>query len=401
MLLRAPAIHRLAVGPGSAPVAVPISKRLASPAWRFWLFLFLAAVYCLTSGGHTSSNDDEEMYYVTQGLVEHGSLALPQADGKALFAPRGADGHYYSASSHGILTSLAAVPLYAGGLWVADLFDPRYNDFITHAAVTGVPALATAATAVLLAMLAEELGAMAAGAAGLGLLYGLATIAWPYTKYFWSEPLGTCLLVLAVLFAIRAQRHGGLAGWAWAGAAMLLAVAARPAVVVCFPVLGLYALLSDRPWRRAGWLRVGWFCAPAAAGALALLAALATEHLVTRRGGLVLDPSLVLGAVKALQPTNTVVLRAALEGLLLSPGKSVFLYSPPALAGLLAISAFARKWPRQALLTGGLVLAILALPAMLPTWSGEAAWGPRYLVPATPFLVLPLAAWLRAEVSVR
>jgi hypothetical protein len=81
-------------------------------------------------------------------------------------------------------------------------------------------------------------------------------------------------------------------------------------------------------------------------------------------------------------------------GFLFSPGKSVLLYSPPLLLALLGLRDF---WKQHR----GVVIAMLAtiLPLLLfygsfPSWPGDWAWGPRYVVFALPVLLLPAVSFL-------
>ncbi len=79
-----------------------------------------------------------------------------------------------------------------------------------------------------------------------------------------------------------------------------------------------------------------------------------------------------------------------LYGLLLSPGKSVFLYAPLMLALPLALVPFARRFPREALFVAALSLITLLESAAWWMWWGGWGWGPRFLVPLMPFWVLAL-----------
>jgi hypothetical protein len=79
-----------------------------------------------------------------------------------------------------------------------------------------------------------------------------------------------------------------------------------------------------------------------------------------------------------------------LYGLFLSPGKSLFLYSPPLLASLLllprALRARDRLWFWALLLTAGPVVYVYSTYVF---WHGDWCWGPRYLLFLVPAAMLP------------
>jgi hypothetical protein len=84
---------------------------------------------------------------------------------------------------------------------------------------------------------------------------------------------------------------------------------------------------------------------------------------------------------------------AGLGGLLLSPGASLFLYSPPALLGVIALAVLWKRDRPAGWLLGGQVMLPLLLFATRGNWMGGRSYGPRYLVPLLPFLCAPLAVW--------
>src|SRR5262249_52332265 len=78
-----------------------------------------------------------------------------------------------------------------------------------------------------------------------------------------------------------------------------------------------------------------------------------------------------------------------LWGLLFSPGKSVLLYSPPLLLSLWALPRLSHGMSSLLWLLVATVGPVLLLNAGLLYWSGDYAWGPRYLVFAVPALLVP------------
>ncbi len=361
------------------------------------LFSFLLGLYLVSSAGHTSSNDEEEMYYMTQGLVERHSLALPDDAAIALWTgtgprERAADGHFYS--YHQPLTSILAIPLYIAGKAVAAHFDPRYRGLVTRGAVTALSALSTAAMAVVVELLALELGASAGSSLVIALIFGVATMAWAYARNFWSDPVATLFLGCAVLFALRAVRRGQSAYWLGCSVALLLGIATRWATVASLPAFAIYLLAAGgRPRRRLDTDRRLTLLAWAAPFSLVVIVAAVVVAMDPARSAalsraLIVLPQHAAGALSGLPYQGL----TGVYGLLVSPGKSVFLYSPPLLLSALFMLPFVRRWPHESLFFGALVVSHVVLAGLLPfgVWAGDAAWGPRYLLPVLPYLLLPL-----------
>jgi hypothetical protein len=93
----------------------------------------------------------------------------------------------------------------------------------------------------------------------------------------------------------------------------------------------------------------------------------------------------------AADETFSTPLWRGLAGQLISPGKSIFLYSPILIAALFGIPSLFRRDRATALLALGVVAAYPLLYAGWFMWWGGWSWGPRFLVPTLPFLCLFLA----------
>jgi hypothetical protein len=81
-----------------------------------------------------------------------------------------------------------------------------------------------------------------------------------------------------------------------------------------------------------------------------------------------------------------------LYGLLLSPGKGVFLYAPILLLAFVYAGAMWRRGRAEVVLVLGITLGYLALYCRWYDWMGGLAWGPRFLVPLIPLWVACSAA---------
>lgn len=100
---------------------------------------------------------------------------------------------------------------------------------------------------------------------------------------------------------------------------------------------------------------------------------------------------LVIGA----PPAPRGDLLEGLDGLLLSTGKSLFLYSPPLILALPGLRDWWRTRRPDALLIGAIAVLVVVPAASLERWDGDPAWGPRRLVALVPLLAWPACDWLR------
>jgi hypothetical protein len=78
-------------------------------------------------------------------------------------------------------------------------------------------------------------------------------------------------------------------------------------------------------------------------------------------------------------------------GLLFSPSKSILLFSPTVVLGLVLLPGFFRRSPRVAIATVIGSASIFAMTSVYFAWHGDVCWGPRYILPAIPLLCLPVA----------
>ena len=354
-----------------------ISQRDVALALGVGFFLF--AVYLLSYRGGFHSVDEVSMFAVTESLVKFGQFntdqiawtqwTTSQPEAQGFF---GLDGHVYS--KKGLAMSLVMAPLYWLGLLIPGLGMLQTASLIN--------AILTAVTGALLLLMVRRLGFTAQTGMGVALLYGLATIAWVYSKYLFSEPLAGLLLVGTTYLLVAFRQEGGSWRAALAGLLAGLAVATRANYLFLVPVFGIYLVASSigRSEDRAApypLLPIFYFLAGLTLPALMVMGynwVRAGNPLQTGYDLTLFSPNLLLGLYK----------------LLFSPLRGLFIYSPLL---ILSIPGLVWLWRRHPATTA-LILGIIGVTLILfSIWSsGEGlSWGSRFLVPIVPFLCLGLA----------
>jgi len=86
---------------------------------------------------------------------------------------------------------------------------------------------------------------------------------------------------------------------------------------------------------------------------------------------------------------------AGLYGLLLSPYRGIFYHQPITILALIGFIPFWRRHRGLALLTAAVAVTLVLVFSKWWIWWGGFAWGPRFLVPLAPYLVLWTAPLLQ------
>ncbi len=360
-----------------------------SSAWGLtlvFLLLFLLALYLIVYGGRFHIIDEVSIYAMAENLAKRGELHTDQIlwsqwvrDVREVQGAFGRDGHVFSKKGFGaallpaLLIRLALPAQEMGLTLVAFLTNP----------------LLTALTAVVLALYVRRLGYRERTALILGLVYGTATLALPYTRMLFGEPLAALGTVLALYAVLRGEEEGDARWSALGGLAISLSVWAR---LINSPAILFFALYQYRRLREqreiTSWRdalrhpRVLAFMLPAAlvgVGGYALYNVYRfdlpwkTGYQITR-GEFFTTPPWI-----------------GFYGIVFSPFRGLVWYSPVLIPALWGWPRLRRRHPHDALLLLALILTYLALFSTWWMWWGGFAWGPRFLLPIIPALVVPLA----------
>jgi 4-amino-4-deoxy-L-arabinose transferase-like glycosyltransferase len=251
--------------------------------------------------------------------------------------------------------------------------------------------LVTSGSVVVLFWLARRLRYNQKVALTAAVLYAFTTIAWPYSKNFFREPLFTLVILLAsyclITWRETLNAKKGLGFW-WLILTIGFVIASAFSKETGLLVLPIYGFMlfsnrtvSEKKRRQLIQVVVGML------GVLLLIFLLTT--LYASIFGVNARRWEVLERLSQMQDNFAIAWRGIL-GFWVSPGKSVFLFSPIL---LLSLTGFWLKrkqnwleylWPLLTLVIFTFTYAFVRGDL----WFGGTNWGPRYLVPITPWLMI-------------
>ena len=339
-----------------------------------WLFAAVFCIYMLSMTREKPWGDAIPMWEMANSLAYNDSVAIKTRWPGNL--PLGRGGKVYAVAPvlQGVVHIPGAVLQYQAQKHFP-LLAPLVWRFTSHLATVLLGAL----TCLLFFGMCRRAGAKPASAAITTLALALGTTIWVYSRYTYSEVLQAACFTgfFAQLLETRkapSRRSGALLGM-WAG----LLVNAK--YIYLASVAGAIVFLLIVLWGR--WRAILETAMAAAVAAMPFIAVIFLYNFA--RWGSPFAAGYDLSSNAGIREN----IAFGLWGMFLSPGKSVFLYSPPLLAALVALPRALRRWPSflpAALLVLGPPILVYA---RLIFWSGDYAWGPRYLVFAVPVMLLP------------
>lgn len=307
--------------------------------------------------------------------------------GNGSFKPNSVDdfeynGNWYSALAPG--TPILALPLVAVGF----ILDGHFTVF-GHATVFSE--LFVALTNTLAASLVYLVGRFFFDkkiSSFLAFVYAFSTISWPFATYFFQSDVSAMFCLLAVYFTIRATRYseGRLGNAAIAGMAVAVGMLVDYINAIFLPIIFLYILLLLRE-RKEYFARPAIVFASMAALGLVMIGLYnyvnfgdplrGTEQLYLHASSLLTEFSYPLD------------LGAYLN--LFSPYRGLFVYSIFLVIGVFGFYEMLKRstYNKEAILLLACFLGIFIPYSMWYDPSGGEGFGPRFLVAAIPFLILP------------
>ncbi len=340
--------------------------------------LLLLAIYLATSAFQFHSIDEFAIFTLSRNLAARGSI-----DGDVLYWAHAAlgqgsvvapapDGHTYIAKDG--TTSILILP----AIWLSahSSMDPERASLLLTPVITAL-------TAGVLYLIARSWGAGRRSSLIVALLYGLASIAWPYAESLFTQPIGALGLLLALHGTIHANEGHGWRAALLAGLGVGLAGVSALPVWVTLPIYPLYWLLPlpPREWiRKSAMAKLVAFGVGAGAFLLLLMA-----YNMLRFGGPLNTGHQQIGAANF----RLMHLGVGMFGQLLSTPRGLVWYVPPVLLVPFGLwfgwRSRLRPYLLLALAQFGMLFLLIAGYA---SWWGGLSWGPRYLIPVMPAMIL-------------
>ena len=336
--------------------------RLAAPLFILLCTLFWALAPAAPPAGWARTVDASARALVTGGTLD----VAAYGDGALLPSTVVRAGRRRATTGLGAVVALVPAAALARA---TTTIDPHAR--VARAAASGTAAAIAAGLCVVFFGMLRRDGLSDAAALAFTLALGFATpLVW-----FARVPDGSALAALLLVIAVVAAR--AFVAAADRQAALRLGVALG-ALVVVQPTLLLAALVV------VAWCGLHRHARLGAGAAVRVVAPLGAGVAI------VLAHRWHVGAPA--EPMGDLL--QGLDGLMLSTGKSVFLYAPLTMATPAALWWMWRARRAEAQLIIAVAAALLLAAAQLDDWHGDPTWGPRRALPLVPLAIEAVAlAW--------
>lgn len=370
---------------------------IATPA--ILLFLLLVIIYTLTFNGFPMSGDEVILFDATESVTNHQNLStnitfdygyLGNAVAyEAQVAHERSEGqHVWGGSRYEPLQPILASPLLflsqnlsVGRVHTVWLF----NIFIG----------ALTSTAIYLYGVQMRYSPKIAWLSAF--LFGIGTVYWPYTQLFFREPLTGLFWFLSFWASIVFAKHlHARIDWPSFGSlfiALVLATLTKGISLLIIPSVFIILIPSYKRWWRYR-AQIVMFVA-AFMGLVSFILILNSQlNFLTYR----LTPMYILDRINAIDDWSNI--QTSLLGYHVSWGASIWFYSPILILGIPGLFLLYKQGDYA--LSLALLLLLIGFPLVYGylrqgIWWGGVSYGPRYLVPITPVImlaVLPTMQWI-------
>jgi hypothetical protein len=282
------------------------------------------------------------------------------------FAKPGRNNKFYS--KYGIGYALSFVPQICITAVLSRIF-PVNKEYIERSIVSFTNTFYASCIAVLFFILFVRLGYARKLSLVTVFIICSSSILLPYSKIIQSETLATLLLLLFLIIVADNKKIGTLTG-TMLGCILAGLYLIKISNIIFAVVIGLYMAFQLKKGNCERSASVLFFL-------ISLLPLAGVFYLNWYRFGSFFN----FGYGEEQKQFSTPLI-TGLYGLLFSPSKSLIIFSPLIVAGLLGLRAFAEKHRVMAITIIALAIVDVTFYATWHDWPGGWAWGPRLIVPA-------------------
>jgi hypothetical protein len=333
------------------------------------------------------------MYLTVESICQHGTLDIPVENAPNATIVNGKAYTWYEAGN-----IVAGVPLYLVGKMASNVLPlpESLKALLLRTAVSLTSAFVGAFVAILFFSLLQRLGLAVKPSISMTLALIFSTfLLWYFKMYLRESILTLCMLgafyfLLPALHEAKRQRSLIVAG-SFVGFGILTKLVFA---LNAFPFL-LYLLWNKEHATHRTFKDklndVILFSIP-----IVLIGCAGTGFYNYLRMGNPFDTGYTGGTSF---PTPLYV---GLYGLLLSPGKGLIWFAPILMFLLWAFKPYWQQHKPEAACILGLFILNILLYSKYISWGGDGSWGPRYLAPLVPLLLIPVVVYLqRTSASIK
>ena len=347
-------------------------------AISLFLFFIFIGIYGLSYSGIAVTDDEQLFASAAISLSRNGDLRAPQLSGNDRL-----EGEYKSVGPlhPAIGALLLRLNLFrnAGSVQLLFLLPPLY----------------TALTGILILRFAMFMGYSLQTGVFAALAFGLSTIAWPYAKTYFREPLAMLLLLVVwlsfeIIIAINTENHSKLISFAVFCLALAGLLLTKIQLIVAVPIISLIGfrwLISNR--KTIMLPKHMWV----GGTAIFLISLLMVHFLMKFILPLEINSRLSISFLefgwRRILSTRHTAFWNAIVGATFSIGKGFFWYSPITILAIISLFGSFRWRRRNVYLPWLIFIALLVTQALVydEEW-WNITWSTRFLLPVLPLMVV-------------
>jgi hypothetical protein len=349
-----------------------------------YVFAFVTCIYFLSISKIHVVDQFIQRNQVAISIVERIELSIPESS----YSIGGRDGRTYSL--YGLGWAIIALPFYAIGKVVGGQHPENL--------VLLLNPLAGAATVTLVFLFSVALGYSRRSSLVVAIFYGLGTFAWPLAKQPFDHVVETLFVLLSVYFMYRQASENTIIRLILSALCLGIAMNTRLVSILALPaLLVMMGAGCDAKCSLADNSKVFFRKMVIFMSVLLPFVGLVLWYNYHRFGSIFETGFQLLAARTGIDFFSGTPLLIGLKGFLASPGKGFFYYSPIAVFFFYTIIPFYKKHRWTAISFILLIVSYLLFLSGNVYWHGDWAWGPRYLLAITPFIILPIAELLDSD----